>query len=177
MSPLPRHRHPARIGDLGDLDLVATAMALQAPLWPPGTRHGDHAITLGWYERELLRRVDPAGRSLGRFFAQELAAPLGIDFWIGLPAGFDLERRVRIHGRSKYASLRHLGALPRGLLLGMMKPHSLTLRAFANPPELLVDVNYNRVDLLAGKLPAGNGIGEARAIAAAYGAAVTGKLA
>jgi len=167
---------PLTIADLGDLDVVAAAIALQRPLWPPGTRHGYHGISLGWYEGELLRRVDPAGRSLGRFFAEEIAAPLGIDFFIGLPAGFDLERRATIHGRSKYESLLHLGEVPRGFLFAMMNPHSLANRAFANLRELLVDVNFNRLDVLSIELPAGSGIGEPRAVAAAYGAAVSGKL-
>ena len=167
---------PLSIADLGDLDLVAAAIALQRPLWPPGSRHGYHGITLGWYEGELVRRVEPAGRSLGRYFAEEIAAPLGIDFYNGLPAGFDLDRRATIHGRSKYESLLHVGEVPRGLLLGMMSPHSLTNRTFSNPRELLVDVNYNRPDVLAAEIPAGNGIGEARAVAAAYSAAVAGGL-
>ncbi|MFG2041811.1 serine hydrolase domain-containing protein [Dactylosporangium sp. NPDC048998] len=167
---------PLTVADMSDLDVVASAIALQRPLWPAGTRHGYHGITLGWYEGELLRRVDPAGRSLGRFFAEELAAPLGIDFYIGLPDGFDPQRRATIHGRSRWEMLLHVRKVPRHFLLGMLTPHSLTLRAFANPPELLVAVNYNRLDLLRVELPAGNGIGEARAVAAAYGAAVTGTL-
>lgn len=166
---------PLSIADLGDLDVVAAAIALQRPLWPAGTRHGYHAITLGWYEGELLRRVDPAGRSLGRYFAEEIAAPLGIDFFIGLPAGFDPERRATIHNRTKFEALLHLGGLPLGFVLGLFRPHSLTTRAFANPPELMVG-DYNSPDLLSIELPAGNGTGEARAVAAAYGAAVAGTL-
>ena len=54
-----------------------TVIAAQTPAWEPGTRHGYHGITLGWYEGELIRRVDPQGRTLGRFFADEVAAPLG----------------------------------------------------------------------------------------------------
>ncbi|MEO3859906.1 serine hydrolase domain-containing protein [Acrocarpospora sp. B8E8] len=173
---LPVIEIPLSVADLGDLDLVAAVIALQRPLWPAGTRQGYHGITLGWYEGELLRRVDPARRSLGRFFAEEIAAPLGIDFYIGLPAGIDPERRATIHGRSKYESLLHIGEIPRGMLLGMLTPNSLTLRAFSNPRELLVDVNYNNLDVLRVELPAGNGIGEARAVAAAYGAAVAGEL-
>jgi CubicO group peptidase (beta-lactamase class C family) len=167
---------PLTIVDLADLDLVAAALALQRPLWPAGSRHGYHGITLGWYESELLRRVDPAGRSLGRFFAGEIAGPLGLDFWIGLPEGFDLERRARIHGRGPAAALVHFREFPRGLLLAMMRPGSITRRAFGNPRELLVDVNLNRPDVLAVEIPAANGIGEARAVAAAYSAAVTGEL-
>lgn len=167
---------PLAVGDLADLDVVAAAIALQRPMWTPGTRHGYHAISLGWYEGELLRRVDPAGRSLGRFFAEEIAGPLGAEFHIGLPPEFDLRRRATIHGRGRLESLLHLGELPRGLVTSMFKPGSLFVRVFANPPELLVDVNCNRPDLLAVELPAATGIGEPRAVAAAYGAAVNGGL-
>ena len=167
---------PLTVEDLADLDVLAAALALQRPLWPAGTRHGYHGITLGWYEGELLRRVDPARRSLGRFFADEIAAPHGIEFFIGLPAGFDPRRRATIHGRSKYESLLHLREVPRGMLLGMMRPGSLLLRSFSNPRELTVDTNYNRPDVLAVEIPAGNGIGEPRGVAAAYGAAVSGAL-
>jgi len=167
---------PLAVADLADLDVVAAAIALQRPLWPPGTRHGYHAITLGWYEGELLRRVDPAGRSLGRFFAEEIAAPLGVDFYIGLPPGFDLERRATIHGRGSLQMLLHVRDYPPRTLLAMLGPHSLGRRIFSNPPELLVDLSYNTVEMLSVELPAGNGIGEPRAVAAAYGAAVSGKL-
>ena len=173
---LPVIEVPLTIADLANHDLVAAALALQRPLWEPGTRHGYHAISLGWYESELLRRVDPAGRSIGRFFAAEIAAPLGLDFYIGLPDDFDLDRRATIHGRSRYAGLLHLGELPRGLRQVLVNPKSLFSRAFANPRELRVDVNYNHRDLLSVEIPAGTGIGEPRAVAAAYGAAVAGGL-
>ncbi len=68
-----------------DLDNLAVILARQKPEWEPGTRQAYHAITLGFYESELLRRVDPKHRSLGRFFHEELAVPLGLDFYIGLP--------------------------------------------------------------------------------------------
>ena len=167
---------PLTVDDLHDLDVVAAAIALQRPLWTPGTRHGYHAISLGWYEGELLRRVDPARRSLGRFFTEEIAAPLGIEFHIGLPPEFDPNRRATIHGRGRFELLRHLGDLPWGMARAMLTPGSLTLRVFANPPELLVDTNCNRIDLLTAELPAAAGIGQPRAVADAYGAAITGKL-
>ena len=62
----------------------------EPPFWKPGTRHGYHMISFGWTVGELVRRA--SGRSLGEFFRAEIAEPLGLDFWIGLPE--ELEPRV-----------------------------------------------------------------------------------
>lgn len=167
---------PLTIDDLADPDRLAAALALQAPCWAPGTRQGYHGLTLGWYESELLRRVDPRRRSVGRFFAEEIAGPLCLDFRIGLRDDADLDRRATIHGRSALRMLLHAGEVPRRLVLGMLNPRSLTNRAFSNPRDLAVDVNFNRPDVLAVEIPAGNGIGTPRSVAAAYGAVVTGGL-
>ena len=59
------------------------SLQAQTPMWEPGTAHGYHAITYGWLAGELVRRVD--GRRIGQYFAEEVATPLGLDFWIGLP--------------------------------------------------------------------------------------------
>ncbi len=66
------------IEKLRHLDYVARLLARQKPAWPPGTRHGYHTMTLGLYMQELIRRVDPARRTLGRFFHDEIAAWLGV---------------------------------------------------------------------------------------------------
>ena len=71
-------------------DPVIDALAAQAPFWEPGTAHGYHTLTYGYLVGEVVRRV--SGRSLGTFFAEEVAAPLGLEFYIGLPEG--LEPRV-----------------------------------------------------------------------------------
>ena len=70
---------------VADLDRLAVVLARQKPAWEPGTRQAYHAITLGFYEGELLRRVDPRHRSLGQFFQDEIATPLGEDVYIRLP--------------------------------------------------------------------------------------------
>src|SRR5512145_2729235 len=70
---------------VADLDRLAVILARQKPVWEPGTRQAYHAITLGYYESELLRRIDPQKRSLGQFFQEEIATPLGLDFYIRLP--------------------------------------------------------------------------------------------
>jgi CubicO group peptidase (beta-lactamase class C family) len=66
-----------------DWERMTRALAAQKPLWEPGTRSGYHALTIGHLVGELLRRLD--GRTLGRFFREEVAEPLGAEFWIGLP--------------------------------------------------------------------------------------------
>ena len=71
--------------------MVAT-LAAQAPVWAPGTKHGYHMRTYGWLVGEIIRRADPAHRSVGAFWRDEIAEPLGLDFWIGLPE--ELEPRV-----------------------------------------------------------------------------------
>ena len=64
-------------------DPVIEALAEQAPFWEPGTAHGYHALTYGYLVGEVVRRI--TGRSLGSFFADEVAEPLGLEFFIGLP--------------------------------------------------------------------------------------------
>jgi len=83
---------------LRDLDDVARLLARQQPAWPVGTRHGYHGMTLGLYMQELIRDVDPAHRTLGRFFREEIAEPLGVEseLYIGLPRGIPDARLAKI---------------------------------------------------------------------------------
>ena len=76
---------PVDKNTVADLDRLAVILARQKPTWEPGTRQAYHAISLGFYEGELLRRIDPQHRSLGQFFQDEIATPLGEDFYIRLP--------------------------------------------------------------------------------------------
>jgi CubicO group peptidase (beta-lactamase class C family) len=66
-----------------DWDIMVHALEGQEPFWEPGTRHGYEFVVFGWLVGEVVRRV--SGKSLGRFFQDEVARPLGLDFWIGLP--------------------------------------------------------------------------------------------
>jgi CubicO group peptidase (beta-lactamase class C family) len=65
------------LATIADPQRLAATIARQRPAWEPGTRHGYHGISLGWYEGELIRRVDPKRRSIGGFFQEEIAEPLG----------------------------------------------------------------------------------------------------
>ena len=87
---LPAVRETLPQGAYADWDLVVNALAKEEPFWEPGTRNGYHALTFGWLNGEVVRRV--SGKSLGTFFKEEIAQPLGLDFWIGLPE--DKESRV-----------------------------------------------------------------------------------
>jgi CubicO group peptidase (beta-lactamase class C family) len=80
---LPAPREPLPAGAFYDWDFMVEALAAQEPFWHPGTRNGYHALTFGFLVGEVIRRV--SGRSLGTFFRDEVAGPLGLDFWIGLP--------------------------------------------------------------------------------------------
>ena len=89
------------LADVADPARLAPILAAQTPAWRPGSRHGYHAITLGWYKSELIRRTDPAGRTLGGYMADEIARPLGLDLHIGLPDSVDRERVAHVHNGAR----------------------------------------------------------------------------
>jgi CubicO group peptidase (beta-lactamase class C family) len=165
---------PLSLADLADLDVMAAALAEQKPAWVPGDKHGYHGISLGWYEGELIRRVDPQHRSLGRFFAEEVAAPLDAEFYIGLPESVDRDRVARIHGYKPTEMMRHLNVLPIRFVFAFSNPRSLSARAFTNPKVLGEIDNYNRPELQRVELPAANGTGQVGAIAKLYSEAAVG---
>jgi CubicO group peptidase (beta-lactamase class C family) len=80
---VPALREPLPAGAFYDWNFMVSALAAEAPFWEPGTRNGYHALTFGFLVGELVRRV--SGKSLGTFFRDEVATPLGLEFWIGLP--------------------------------------------------------------------------------------------
>jgi CubicO group peptidase (beta-lactamase class C family) len=152
-----------------DLDYLARMLARQTPAWPPGTRHGYHTMTLGLYMQELIRRVDPAHRSLGRVFHEEIAEPLGLEFYIGLPAVIPNERLAVLEALSRKRALLALRNTPWTLLTKILAPNSLLRRSM-----LLADLDLNDRRALEIELPAGNGVGTARSIARAYSALAEG---
>jgi CubicO group peptidase (beta-lactamase class C family) len=152
---------------LADLDGLADALARQKPAWKPGTRQGYHALTLGWYEGELIRRVDPDHRSLGRFFADEVAAPLGLEFYFGLPPDLAPDRVASVKGASIPSMLAHVRTMPAAMIASFLRPGSHTARAFGNPRMRNV-ADLDKPAYRAVEIPAGGGIGQVRSIARAY---------
>lgn len=158
---------------IADLDQLADILARQTPEWAPGKKQGYHYLSLGFYENELIRRTDPKGRSLGVFLQDEICKPLGIEFYIGLPADFPEERIAPIFGFQKSEMLLHMNKLPPQMVLSLLWPRSLSARTLLNPkidgPAELDARRYRLVEV-----PAACGIGDARGIAKAYGEFATG---
>lgn len=157
------------IEKLRDLDYMARLLARQKPAWPPGTRHGYHTMSIGLYMQELIRRVDPAHRTLGRFFHEEIAEPLDLEFYIGLPQNIPNERLAVLKTMSRMRALLALRNTPPVLITKILRPGSLLRRSM-----LLANFDINDRRSLEFELPAGNGVGTARAIARAYSAFAEG---
>jgi CubicO group peptidase (beta-lactamase class C family) len=165
---------PLTLQDLADPPTMSAKLAAQAPSWKPGTRHGYHGFTLGWYEGELIRRVDPAGRSLGQFFADEIAKPLGLDFYIGLPASVDRDRVAHLHTWPAAKLLLHLNKWPPRTVAALLNPLSLTARSLVIAKGISGAAHFNREELRVLEMPAVNGTGTARSVARLYGSPATG---
>ncbi len=158
---------------IADADYMAALLARQRPVWEPGTRHGYHCWTIGWLENELISRVDPKQRTLGRFFQEEVAQPLGLEFYIGTPTNVPEERIAEIKGIGPIQALRSLRWSPPRFALMFPRPWSLSFRALMNPwPRSPTDIG--RPPLRAVEIPSGNGIGQVRSVARAYDEFVSG---
>lgn len=151
------------LDDVLGWDGVVEAIAAQAPVWEPGTAHGYHARSFGWILGEVVRRV--TGRSLGRFFAEEVAAPLGLDFFIGLPAD-ELPRVAHLYPPVVEPEVQEV-------MDAFMGPDTLLGQVLAGPSNLFgYDDMWNRPEVLAAEMPSSNGVGSARAVARMYAALV-----
>jgi CubicO group peptidase (beta-lactamase class C family) len=161
---------PLTPAEAADPDLAATALAAQAPAWEPGTDHGYHAQTYSWLTGELVRRV--TGRSIGEWIATEIAGPLGLDLWVGLPeAEAHRVGRVGLVGETvRDGALRTRPK--RAVADAYADPGSLTRRAFAAITPL---PDENDPAYRAAVLPASNGIATADGLARFY-AALTGEV-
>ena len=129
-----------------DWELMTGALAAQAPLWPPGTLPAYHSVTLGYLVGELIRRT--TGRSLGRFLADEVCEPHGIDYWIGC--------RRSCMGGARNSSARP----PARCSTGRSQALCCTGQWRMCPPE-----DFNTERFRAAEIPSINGIGAARGVA------------
>lgn len=154
---------------IADPDRLAAVLARQKPAHAPGTRQFYHAVSLGYYESELLRRVDPHHRTLGRYFQDEIATPLGLEFYIRLPE--DIPNARLATPRPAKGAVSAIFKLPFAFFLAVINPRSAIHRALAGS-ELAHDAE--RIYARNLEIPAGGGVGTARAIARAYSVFATG---
>ncbi|HTM43601.1 MAG TPA: serine hydrolase domain-containing protein [Polyangiaceae bacterium] len=156
---------------IADVDRLAQVMARQRPAWPPGERQAYHAITLGFYESELIRRVDPAHRTLGRVFDDEIAKPLGLDFYLRVPDNIPDSRLVALEPPSPW---KRLTSLPLSLTLEAMNRQSVLYRSLIANPGTGFYLDREHVVVRNLEAVSGGGVGSARAIAKAYGVFASG---
>lgn len=163
---------PVPLADALGWDAMVAALAAQRPQWEPGTAHGYHGRTYGWLVGEVIRRV--SGRTPGRFFAEEVAGPLGLDFFVGLPAAERARVSRMVYPKPEFdLSTVPLDAVPaeaREYVAALQDPGSLSNRAFAltDPAE----IDFNSAEVQAAEIPASNGIGTARGLARMYAALI-----
>lgn len=160
---LPVLDRPLTPEEAADPQRAAEAMAGQAPVWEPGTDHGYHALTYGWLVDELVRRT--TGLGSGEWTAREIAGPLGLDLWIGLPdeQAHRVGRVGPVDGPEPAGALR---ARPKPAVTeAYADPASLTRRAFA---AITPFPDQNDPAFRAAALPAANGIATADGLARFY---------
>lgn len=140
---------PIRSKKLYNWDLMVELLAAQKPWWEPGTKSGYHTITHGYLLGEVLRRI--MKKSVGKFFQEEVAKPLGADFYIGLPEEHD----------NRVAEL--IPPPPIDLsTLGDIDPKSVAMRSLTNP---MIDVQETKTrEWREAEIPAANGHGNARSV-------------
>jgi CubicO group peptidase (beta-lactamase class C family) len=156
---------------VADLDRLAIILARQKPAWEPGTRQAYHAISLGFYEGELMRRVDPRHRSLGQFFQDEIATPLALDVYIRLPENVP---NGRLASLSPPRTFDMLLRFPPRLVLDSMNRRSVVYRSLLSNPGCAFVRDAAYVYVRNVEVPSGGAVGTARAIARAYGVFANG---
>lgn len=155
---------PMTLEEALDWDTVTARLAATAPHFDPGSTHGYHALTYGWLAGELVRRV--SGLSIGEFVQRDISGPLGVEFWIGLPAEHDHRvAHLMAHPVPSFPPeiarfmLDHGGP-------GSLGEKALSLNGAFGPGA------FNKPEVRAAMIPGANGIGNARALATIYAATI-----
>ncbi|MFC8531428.1 serine hydrolase domain-containing protein [Nocardia sp. NPDC057227] len=153
---LPEWTEPVTAAELYDGPAVTAALAAQPPAWPPGTAAGYHAVTFGFLVGEVIARV--SGRSVGQFFAEEVAGPLGADFHIGLAAEHDHRVAELVADPA--------GDRPDGFPVGVSDANTAAWRR-AQIPAIDGHGNGRSIALVQSALACGGSVGGVRLLSAA----------
>ena len=152
------------VADVYDHAAVISAVEKTTPEWRPGEGHGYHPRTYGFLLNECVRRLE--GRSLGRVWNEDIARPVGIDFWIGLPESEWGRVAKLVPGRANPSIYEE------GFYAEFNTPGSLTRRAFSSPRGLHAISDMNEPKAWAAALPAMGGVGSASGLAKFYQVAI-----
>ena len=163
---------PITLAEALDWNTITERLAATAPAFPIGSTHGYHALTFGWLAGELVRRVD--GRNIGRFIEEEIANPLGIEIYVGLPE--HLESRVSPLNtgwpRGVEDSTPTVDSAVKELMEKIVGPGAPGGKALSLNGAFSVDGGFNRREVHAAEVPAANGISNARSLATMYAATI-----
>ena len=152
---------PLTLREVLDWDHVTSALAETAPDWPIGSGHGYHAITIGWLAGEVVRRVDPKHRSPRRFVAEEIARPLGLDLWIGLPRSKAPDVSPIVGEMVSFSD----DPIVQAITDELFDAESRTSRAYTLGGVFEGERTVNRRDVLAAEIPALNAVTTAPSVA------------
>ncbi|WEH19912.1 serine hydrolase domain-containing protein [Streptomyces sp. VNUA24] len=162
---LPAFEEPMTKADVADWNGCVRRLADQAPIWIPGTRHGYHALTLGYLVGEVARRA--SGRSVGELLRERFAPAGDLQAWIGLPPEHD-ERVIRYQDAPPTPGIGDFLATVAGT------PGTPTHTTFNNP-AVTADL-FNDPGMWRSEIPAANGVFDARSLARLYSSVVDGPL-
>lgn len=154
---LPHVREKLKDGAYYDYDYMVDLVAREKPFWQPGTRNGYHGVTFAWTVGELVHRA--AGKRLGHFFRDEVAKPLGLEFWIGLPEEIEPRVAPMIYAEPDAATMQ--SKFTQAVLNDPNSPSHLFLTNGGN-------ANFNTRECHAAEIGSANGITNGRGLAGMY---------
>lgn len=154
------------VAELNDREKLVEKLENAKPYWNPGDYSGYSAGLAGHYMGELVRRVDEKHRSLGTYFQDEFAKPLGLNFHIGLPDSISEDRIAPIQMNNPIKRLFLLNQTPKGLRKQLFNPGSIFFKSITQ----VKGYDVNKRETWRIEEPSGNGIGTARDLAKLYSA-------
>ena len=170
LSAIDEYLTPEKISDL---EFMSEVLARQKPAWKPGTRHGYHGTSLGFFQNELLRRIDPKHRTISKFLKEEIADTLKADLHIGLSINFDENRIAEMVPFHMYELLLNMRKVSTKMILSLMNPWSLVFRSLARikmkGPGDIASKKYRHLEMASA-----NGYSNARSVARAFSEFATG---
>jgi CubicO group peptidase (beta-lactamase class C family) len=161
---------------LKNKDKLGDILASQKPFSNAIGKKAYHTWTISLYQSELVRRIDPLGRSIGTYFNDELAKVLDAEFFIGIPSNLNSNDIADVIPFNPLDTLfkKNRGVIPYNLLLNFLNPFGMAMRSFLNPPLAISPLFFNFRNIRELEIGSVTGIGTARGMAKIYGEFASG---